>query len=101
LVPVIAGLAELRVNAAPNVVDGVTLDLARITPLLDELEPLLEKMDLDAEDKAQELERLFHGSPHAACARDLLKQVNAFDFERAGRALARLRERLNHASCDD
>jgi hypothetical protein len=89
------GLAKIESVNGYNEVDGVTLDLAEITPLLDELEPLLEKMDLDAEDKAQELERLLHGGPHGALARDLLKQVNAFDFESAGLALARLRERLN------
>jgi HPt (histidine-containing phosphotransfer) domain-containing protein len=97
LTPVFAGLAELGVRHASDRGSQEPFDPEKVSLLLDELAQLLEKNDLDAEEKSAVLQRLLAGSPHANLAAQLLKHVNAFEFDNATQALKRLREAIASA----
>jgi CheY-like chemotaxis protein len=91
--PILEGLAALT-DSSSVPVDGSPADPARIGALIEELVPLIEALDPDAEAKARELQRLLQGTAVAGRAGDLAAQAAGFQFDEAAATLAHLREQL-------
>ena len=72
--------------------------MEKMTPLLDALQKLIEEMDIDAEEKAEEISQLLHlhGSIYKELGTMLARQTSNLDFEEALETLTELRDALDN-----
>jgi HPt (histidine-containing phosphotransfer) domain-containing protein len=95
LAPVMQGLEVMAAfgetqQTAP--LDTEPVDLEALTPLLDELQTLLEEMDPEAEEKVAALKTKLVQEGDQELIKKLYRQVNEFEFEEALQTLNKLKK---------
>ena len=91
ITPVLSGLGQL--NRAPEEARPVaeSADRDTIVQLLDELGELIDGMDPESEEKAEELAKALGRQADPALLRKLARQLSGFEFDEALETLARVR----------
>ena len=101
LARVLEGLEVLREPAETPPAEAAAIDTARVGALLTELTPLIADGDLDSLERVDQLEALLKGSDLAPQVSALRKQVEDFEFDRAGELLGRLIEAVGPDTPED